>query len=71
MNDLSTPLTDIEYEELDDFLLSVEHDDAVLDLSEFDGLITAVVSGPVTIMPSTWMPAAADTSVKLPSPSLR
>ena len=57
MNDPSTPLSDVEYEELDDFLLSVEHDDAVLDLSEFDGFITAVVSGPNTIMPSTWMPA--------------
>ena len=57
MNDLSTPLTDVEYEELDEFLLSVEHDDAVLDLSEFDGFITAVVSGPKTIMPSAWMPA--------------
>lgn len=57
MNDLLTPLTDVEYEELDDFLLSVEHDDAVLDLSEFDGFITAIVSGPQTIMPSTWLPA--------------
>jgi len=57
MYDLSLPLSDIEYEELDDFLLSAEHDDAVLDLSEFDGFITAVVSGPTVIMPSTWMPA--------------
>lgn len=57
MNDLSTPLTDDEYEQLDDFLLSVEHDEAVLNLSEFDGFITAVVSGPDAIMPSTWMPA--------------
>ncbi len=57
MNDLSTPLTDVECEKLDDFLLSVEYDDAVLDLSEFDGFITAVVSGPHAIMPSTWMPA--------------
>lgn len=57
MNDLSTPLTDAELKELDDFLLSVEHDDAVLNVSEFDGLITAIVSGPETIMPSTWMPA--------------
>lgn len=57
MNDLSAPLTDVECEQLDDFLLSVEHDDAVLNLSEFDGFITAVVSGPATIMPSTWMPA--------------
>ena len=57
MNDLSTPLTDAEIEELDDLLLSVEHDDAVLNVSEFDGFITAVVSGPETIMPSVWMPA--------------
>ena len=57
MKDLSTPLSDVECGELDDFLLSVEHDDAVLDLSEFDGFITAIVSGPQTIMPSTWMPA--------------
>jgi uncharacterized protein len=57
LNDLSTALTDVELEELDDFLLSVEHDDAVLNLSEFDGFITAVVSGPEPIVPSTWMPA--------------
>lgn len=57
MNELFEPLTEAEYEQLDDFLLSVEHDDAILDLSEFDGFITAIVSGPVTIMPSTWMPA--------------
>ena len=56
MSDLSTPLSDIEFEELDDFLLSVEHDDAVLNVSEFDGFITAVVSGPETIMPSVWLP---------------
>ena len=57
MEDLSTPLTDLECEQLDDFLLSVEHDDAVLNLSEFDGFITAIVSGPNTIVPSIWMPA--------------
>jgi uncharacterized protein len=57
VKDLFEPLTEVEYEQLDDFLLSLEHDDAVLDLSEFDGFITAIVSGPVTIMPSTWMPA--------------
>jgi uncharacterized protein len=57
MDHLSTPLTGIEYEELDIFLISVEHEEAVLDLSEFDGFVTAIVSGPETIMPSTWMPA--------------
>jgi uncharacterized protein len=57
MNDLCAPLSDLECDELDDFLLSVEHDDAVLNLSEFDGFITAIVSGPTTIMPSDWIPA--------------
>jgi uncharacterized protein len=55
-DDLNTPLNEAEFEELDEFLLSLEHDDAILDTSEFDGFVTAVVSGPETIMPSTWLP---------------
>ena len=55
-DDLSNPLTDAEYHELNEFLLSLEHDDAMLDVSEFDGFITAVVSGPEMIMPSEWLP---------------
>ena len=55
-NDLSEPLDDAEFHALDDFLLSLEHDEAMLDISEFDGFITAVVSGPETIMPSVWQP---------------
>lgn len=54
-NDLSTPLTNAEFEILDEFLLSLEHDDAMLDVSEFDGFITAVVSGPDMIVPSRWL----------------
>jgi len=54
--DLSEPLNDAEFKELDDFLLSLEHDDAMLDMSEFDGFITAIVSGPETIMHSAWQP---------------
>ena len=41
-NDLTAPLTDAEIEELDKFLLALGHDDAMLDISEFDGFITAV-----------------------------
>ena len=55
--DLSTPLNDAEIDELDEFLLSVGHDDAILNFSEFDGFMTAIVSGPETIMPSVWIPA--------------
>lgn len=54
--DLSLPLSEAEFHELDEFLLSLNSDEAMLDMSEFDGFITAVISGPDTIMPSTWLP---------------
>ena len=34
-----------------------DKDEGVLDISELDGLFTAIVSGPATIMPSQWLPA--------------
>lgn len=54
MNDLFTPLTDEECDRLDRFLLDrideeadpLEKDEVVLDVSELDGLFTALVSGP-------------------------
>lgn len=65
MQDLITPLSDAEYERLGQFLLDRIDDEAdtrgkdegVLDVSELDGLLTAIVSGPVTVMPSQWLPA--------------
>lgn len=54
IEDLSTPPSEAELDELNGFLLSVEHDDAVLEVSEFDGFMTAIVSGPETIMPALW-----------------
>ncbi len=55
-NDLSEPLNDAEFKALDEFLLSLDDDEAMLDISEFDGFVTAVVSGPEMIMPSEWLP---------------
>ena len=55
-DDLTTALSGDEFHLLDEFLASLEHDDAILDISEFDGFITAVVSGPDMIMPSQWLP---------------
>jgi uncharacterized protein len=60
-----SPLSDDEFEFLDDFLLERIDDDAdtqnkdegVLDISELDGLFTAIVSGPVMIPPSQWLPS--------------
>jgi len=65
MKNLIDLLNDEEIEQLDRFLLDriddetyVEgKDEGVLDVSELDGLFTALVSGPVVIPPSRWMPA--------------
>ena len=65
MQDISTPLDDSELERLDEFLLeridedvdTEGKDEGVLDVSELDGLFTAIVSSPVSILPSQWLPA--------------
>ncbi|MBT8429461.1 MAG: UPF0149 family protein, partial [Gammaproteobacteria bacterium] len=64
MHDLNQPLDDDEIEWLREFLLDRIDDDAdtegrdegILDISELDGFLTAVVSGPVTVLPSQWIP---------------
>lgn len=45
------PLTAEELEWLDDVLLKYGNDDAVIDASELDGLLTATLSGPDSIEP--------------------
>ena len=65
ITDLSDPLSDEELDRLQTILLDRVDEDAVtdgtdegvLDVSELDGFLTAVVSGPVTIVPSRWLPA--------------
>lgn len=65
MQDLTKPLDDSELERIEQFLLDRVDDDAdtegkdegVLVISELDGMFTAIVSGPVTIVPSRWLPA--------------
>ena len=49
------PLTDEEIEELDQFLLDAKGIEESMDVSALDGFLTAIVSGPKTIMPSAWM----------------
>lgn len=56
--DLSIPLDEFEYDELESFLVSFEHDEALLNMSEFDGFITAVVSGPESVPPAEWLQLA-------------
>lgn len=59
------PLDDAELEFLEKFLLNRVDDDAftegkdegVFDISTLDGLLTAIVSGPSSILPSQWLPS--------------
>jgi uncharacterized protein len=63
MTDLTLPLSDEELDRLDDFLLERIDEDAATDgrdegvvgVSELDGFLTAIVSGPVAVMPSRWL----------------
>lgn len=65
MDDLTHPLTDEELDSLEALLLdrideediAEDNDEGVLGVSELDGFLTAIVSGPVTILPSRWLPA--------------
>ncbi len=65
MKNLDQPLTENEVQFLDDLLLDRIDDDTDTDelnegiicISELDGFLTAIVSGPVSIMPSIWLPA--------------
>ena len=52
---LSTPLTDPEYDELDQFLMSDATGDESMDISMLDGFMTAMISGPNVIVPSQWL----------------
>ena len=64
MSDHLTILSEAEIEKLDQFLLdridededTIDKDEGVLDISELDGLFTAIVSGPMSIPPSKWLP---------------
>jgi uncharacterized protein len=65
MQNIDDTLNDEELDFLDGFLLDRIDDDAdtegkeegILDISDLDGFFTAIVSGPVMIPPSRWLPA--------------
>ncbi|WNN45528.1 UPF0149 family protein [Winslowiella toletana] len=51
------PLELEELEWLDDVLMKYSNEHSILDVSELDGLLTAILSGPNRIEPSQWLPA--------------
>lgn len=52
----STPLNEEELKFVDNILMKYGNDDSILSISELDGFLTAIVSGPRMIMPSEWVP---------------
>lgn len=52
----NTGLSDDEQDELDDFLASDATSDETMLLGTLDGYLTAIASGPATLMPSQWLP---------------
>jgi uncharacterized protein len=66
MMDLQTPLSERELADLDELLLhrpghaeddiDSDRDEGIIDVSELDGFMTAIVSGPDMITPSQWLP---------------
>ena len=54
-NDLFSPLNEEEFQALEEFLLSLDDDDAILCMSELDGFFTAIISGPIAIPPLQWL----------------
>jgi uncharacterized protein len=65
MDDLTSPLNENEIQLLDQFLLdridenilTDDMDEGIFDISTLDGFFTAIVSGPVSIPPSMWLPS--------------
>jgi uncharacterized protein len=53
--DFDTPLTDQEWDTLEDFLLDQQDITPFTTLSALDGFLTAVVSGPEMIPPNEWL----------------
>src|SRR5450631_2104766 len=64
----SGPLTNLEIEELDTFLLSDDGLENAMDVSGLDGFLCAVLSGPNVIMPSKWIPWVWDSTEANQSP---
>jgi uncharacterized protein len=52
---LDAPLTESEFREYEEFLLSDRTPESCMDISTLDGFLTALVSGPANLGPSHWL----------------
>lgn len=56
MNIKTAPLNEAQLDSINDILMKYGNDDSILDASELDGFLSAIVSGPDMIVPSHWFP---------------
>lgn len=56
VQEMMTPLSDAELEDLNQFLLNGVDNDEAMTLDTLDGYFHAIAIGPQTIMPSQWLP---------------
>ncbi|MGF6769597.1 uncharacterized protein P3T18_002067 [Paraburkholderia sp. GAS199] len=54
--ELTVPLSEKEFEELDEFLISDATSEETLTIESLDGYLTALAIGPATVPPSHWLP---------------
>ncbi len=55
-------ISDRELDELQDFLLSDAVPEGAMSLDTLDGFFTALIIGPITVLPSAWLPLVWDMS---------
>jgi uncharacterized protein len=58
---MNTPLTEAEFDQLDDFLMNDEAPSDAMDTTMLDGFLAAVASGPTTVMPDQMLRWVWDT----------
>ena len=65
---LMEPLSDGEFEELDDLLLSDNLPEECIDAVTLEGFLTAIAIGPVTVTPEQWLPHVFGSDPEDPMP---
>jgi len=65
---LIEPLSDSEFGELDDLLLSDDLSEECMDTVTLEGLLTAIAIGPVTVSPEQWLPHVFGSDPEDPMP---
>ena len=66
---LIEPLSDSEFEELDDILLSEDLPEGCMDAITLEGFLTAIAIGPVTVTPDHWLPQVFGNDPEEPMPA--